>query len=64
MTSIAPTIANIYELSPVQQGLLFHSLYTSNAGMYTIQFCCTLQGNLQSDAFAQAWQQRSPITPF
>jgi amino acid adenylation domain-containing protein len=57
MTSIAPTIANIYELSPVQQGLLFHSLYTSNAGMYTIQFCCTLHGNLQPHAFAQAWQQ-------
>lgn len=57
MTSIAPTIANIYELSPVQQGLLFHSLYTSNTGMYTIQFCCTLQGNLKPDVFAQAWQQ-------
>jgi len=57
MTSIAPTIANIYELSPVQQGLLFHSLYTPESGMYTIQFCCTFQGAFQLDAFTQSWQQ-------
>jgi len=57
-------IADIYELSPTQQGLLFHTLYAPDSGVYFNQFSCTLRGNLNIAAFQQAWQQvavRHPI---
>jgi amino acid adenylation domain-containing protein/non-ribosomal peptide synthase protein (TIGR01720 family) len=49
--------AKIYPLSPMQQGLLFHSLYTPQAGVYIEQLSCTLQGRLQILAFQQVWQR-------
>ena len=50
-------IEDIYPLSPLQQGLLFHSLYDPDSGAYFEQFTCQLKGILQLDAFRQAWQQ-------
>ena len=50
-------IADIYELSPMQQGLLFHTLYAPDSGVYFNQFSCTLHGNLNVAAFQHAWQQ-------
>ncbi|RUT04337.1 hypothetical protein DSM106972_045650 [Dulcicalothrix desertica PCC 7102] len=46
-----------YPLSPMQQGILFHSLYASNPGMYCDEFSCNIQGNLNPLIFQQAWQQ-------
>src|SRR4028119_2284308 len=57
-------IEDIYELSPMQQGMLFHTLAAPNSGMYFEQLSCTLQGNLDVSKFKQAWQQvveRHPI---
>ncbi|MBR8840828.1 MAG: amino acid adenylation domain-containing protein, partial [Stigonema ocellatum SAG 48.90 = DSM 106950] len=50
-------IADIYELSPMQQGMLFHTLYAPKSGVYFEQLSCTLQGNLNVLAFKQAWQE-------
>ncbi|MEA5622684.1 non-ribosomal peptide synthetase [Nostoc sp. UHCC 0251] len=50
-------IADIYCLSPLQQGLLFHSLYDPTSRMYFQQKIFTLQGKLNITAFQQAWQQ-------
>ena len=50
------TISDIYELSPMQQGMLFHSLYNSTSGMYCEQRSCLLKGELSVSAFKQAWQ--------
>lgn len=55
--SSAGAIADIYSLSPLQQGLLFHSLYAPNSRMYFQQKIFTLQGKLHILAFQQAWQQ-------
>ncbi|MEM9161535.1 MAG: amino acid adenylation domain-containing protein [Cyanobacteria bacterium P01_F01_bin.4] len=49
------TVQDIYPLSPTQRGILFHSLY--GAGVYVVQVGYTLRGNLNRDAFEQAWQQ-------
>ncbi|HEU5227602.1 MAG TPA: amino acid adenylation domain-containing protein, partial [Ktedonobacteraceae bacterium] len=49
--------AKIYPLSPMQQGILFHSLYTPQSGVYIEQLSCTLRGPLQVTAFQQAWQR-------
>ncbi|QLE54756.1 non-ribosomal peptide synthetase [Nostoc sp. TCL26-01] len=50
-------IADIYPLSPTQQGMLFHSLYEPASGTYITQIGCELHGQLNISAFAQAWQQ-------
>ncbi len=50
-------IEAIYPLSPLQQGFLFHSLYTPNNGDYIIQVHGTFRGELQVAAFEKAWQQ-------
>jgi amino acid adenylation domain-containing protein len=50
-------IEDIYELSPAQQGILFHSLYSPDSGVYFVQQCYSLHGNLKIVAFEDAWQQ-------
>ena len=49
-------IESIYELSPTQQGLLFHSLYSPQSGMYAGQFTFTFS-DLDVAAFEQAWRR-------
>jgi amino acid adenylation domain-containing protein len=50
-------IEDIYPLSPMQQGMLFHSLLAPESGAYIVQSCYEIQGNLNRTAFEQAWQQ-------
>ncbi|WP_298917464.1 non-ribosomal peptide synthetase [uncultured Nostoc sp.] len=50
-------IENIYELSPVQQGILFHSLYESESGAYFVQISYGLRGMLNIEAFERAWER-------
>ncbi|HEX6291106.1 MAG TPA: amino acid adenylation domain-containing protein [Herpetosiphonaceae bacterium] len=57
-------IEDIYELSPLQQGFLFHTVYLPAEGAYFEQFIWTLHGDLDIAAFEQAWQDavaRHPI---
>ncbi|MHC5763604.1 amino acid adenylation domain-containing protein, partial [Nostoc sp.] len=49
-------IENFYPLSPMQQGILYHSLATPKSGTYFEQFSWTLQGKLDITAFHSAWQ--------
>ena len=50
-------ITDLYELSPMQQGMLFHSLYSPKSGIYFEQRNCKIKGNLNSLAFKKAWQK-------
>ncbi|HEX5885260.1 MAG TPA: condensation domain-containing protein, partial [Pyrinomonadaceae bacterium] len=50
-------IEDLYPLSPVQHGILFHSLYEPNNGVYLVQKYCTLRGDLNIAAFERAWQR-------
>ncbi|AFZ33330.1 amino acid adenylation domain protein (plasmid) [Gloeocapsa sp. PCC 7428] len=50
-------IEDIYPLSPMQQGMLFHSLYAPNSGVYIIQVSFEVSGVLDITAFEQAWQK-------
>jgi amino acid adenylation domain-containing protein len=49
-------IEDVYELSPLQQGLLFHSLLDPSSGFYVDQYSCLLEGDLDVDALEGAWQ--------
>lgn len=50
-------IADMYPLSPMQQGMLFHSLYDTTFDVYVCQGGWKIQGLVQQAAFVQAWQQ-------
>jgi len=57
-------IEAVYALSPMQLGMLFHSLYGPESGVYFEQLSCTLRGELDVRAFQHAWQRvvdRHPI---
>ena len=54
---IKKSVEAIYGLSPMQQGMQFHSLSAPESGVYIQQFCCRLRGTLNQEAFARAWQQ-------
>ncbi|MEL6384543.1 MAG: condensation domain-containing protein, partial [Cyanobacteria bacterium J06626_18] len=50
------TVQDLYELSPMQQGMLFHTLYAPESSAYFEQRSCLLEGRLDVEAFKQAWQ--------
>ncbi|MCT9074070.1 amino acid adenylation domain-containing protein [Cupriavidus gilardii] len=47
-------IEDLYPLTPMQHGMLFHSLYAPEAGLYVNQLAITLDG-LDADRFGAAW---------
>jgi amino acid adenylation domain-containing protein len=49
-------IEDIYSLSPMQQGMLFHTLYSPESEFYFEQLVCTLKGELNLSFFQEAWQ--------
>ena len=44
------------KLSPLQEGILFHSLYESNANNYVEQLTADLPEGIELDAFKSAWK--------
>jgi amino acid adenylation domain-containing protein len=50
-------IEDIYPLSPMQQGILFHTLVAASPETYFVQLAWTLRGPLDVAAFHRAWQE-------
>ncbi|MCY7275254.1 MAG: condensation domain-containing protein [Phormidesmis sp. CAN_BIN44] len=53
-----------YSLSPMQQGMLFHSLYQPRSGIDIEQMVCRLPEAIEAQTFLKAWNctiQRHPI---
>ncbi len=46
-----------YPLSPMQQGILFHSLYEQHSGLYIQQLVCAIHQELDVNAFVRAWEE-------
>ena len=53
----ADNIEDLYPLSPLQRGLLFHSLYNADRNPYFIQELCTLRGELNVTHLEEAWRR-------
>jgi amino acid adenylation domain-containing protein len=49
-------IEDVYELSPIQEGLLFHNLYSPGSGIYLEQVTMRMRGDLDVEAYRRAWQ--------
>ncbi|MBJ6369616.1 non-ribosomal peptide synthetase [Snuella sedimenti] len=49
-------IVDIYSLGPLQQGLLFHSLYEDNTTAYIVQLQCDIVGEFSKASFEKAWE--------
>ncbi len=50
-------VEDIYPLSPMQQGMLFHSVLAPEAGDYLTQLIGTIEGRPLLDAFRAAWRK-------
>src|SRR5215208_2983531 len=48
-------VETVFPLSPLQEGMLFHSLSAPESGVYVEQLCCELLGRLDEEAFERAW---------
>ena len=48
-------IEAIYRLSPLQEGILFHTLESAKPGVYLTQYSCTFEGEIDPERFARAW---------
>jgi amino acid adenylation domain-containing protein/non-ribosomal peptide synthase protein (TIGR01720 family) len=49
-------VEDIHRLSPMQEGLLFHTMLAARREEYVIQLRWSLRGALDAPAFARAWQ--------
>lgn len=52
----ASTIQRIYALSPLQEGILFHTLSSPDSATYFEQFSFTLNVDIDPAALARSWQ--------
>ena len=50
-------VEDLYPLTPLQQGLLFHSLERPDEGVYFFQFVCRIRGELDVALFERVWQE-------
>lgn len=55
MSTHADNIEDIYPLSPMQEGMAFHSRLTSESGAYIIQLSCEMSGSFEPNTFVKAW---------
>jgi amino acid adenylation domain-containing protein/non-ribosomal peptide synthase protein (TIGR01720 family) len=49
-------VEDIYPLSPMQRGMLFHTLHADEPGVYFVAHAFTLRGPLDAPAFLRAFQ--------
>jgi amino acid adenylation domain-containing protein/non-ribosomal peptide synthase protein (TIGR01720 family) len=56
LESYAP-VADVYRVTSLQHGMLFHSLFTGDKDVYFARFRWRLDGPIDIDAFAAAWQE-------
>ena len=56
-------VEDVYPLTPIQEGMLFHTLYAPGSGAYVVQIGCTIEGNLELSAFEDSWRRAAELHP-
>jgi len=56
-------IEDIYPLSPMQRGMLFHSVYDPDSQVYSERTTFTIEGDIDLDAIEKAWGHLCQIHP-
>jgi amino acid adenylation domain-containing protein/FkbH-like protein len=56
-------VEDIYELSPLQRGMLFHTLAAPGSNVYVVQVCYRIDGPLDPARLARAWELVIEWTP-
>lgn len=51
-----PNVEDVYPLSPLQEGLLFHTLSHPDSGVYVEQVSLSLRGEVQAETLRRAWE--------
>src|SRR5437016_10987706 len=57
-------VEDIYPLTALQEGMIFHTLYAPETGAYVVHISSRIEGDLNVAAFKRAWQkivERHPI---
>ncbi|WP_342374022.1 non-ribosomal peptide synthase/polyketide synthase [Myxococcus stipitatus] len=61
---LGPDVEDLYPLSPMQQGMLFHALLVPDSSVYFVQSSFRIQGHFDPKRFQRAWDHvvaRNPI---
>jgi amino acid adenylation domain-containing protein/non-ribosomal peptide synthase protein (TIGR01720 family) len=53
----AKNVEEVYPLTPLQNGMLFHSLMAPGSGVYVNQITCSLPADLDTLRFREAWER-------
>ncbi|RYZ40511.1 MAG: amino acid adenylation domain-containing protein, partial [Myxococcaceae bacterium] len=64
LASQGPSVEDLYPLSPLQQGMLFHALYEPDSAFYFEQRSWSIHSAVDIDVFRKTWQavvDRNPI---
>src|SRR5262245_48121411 len=56
-------VEDVYELSPLQEGILFHSLLAPESGLYHEQLSVPITAEVDADALMRAWQHVLDVNP-
>ncbi|HEY6392851.1 MAG TPA: amino acid adenylation domain-containing protein [Bryobacteraceae bacterium] len=56
VAAACPDLEDVYRLSPIQEGLLFHHLSSPERDAYFEQRPFTIQGDLDTEAFKESWR--------
>ena len=51
------SVIDIHGLAPLQEGMLFHTLYGPESGVYVEQRWCVILGDLNIKVFQDTWNQ-------
>jgi surfactin family lipopeptide synthetase C len=57
-------LEDVYPLAPIQEGMLFHTVYAPGSGAYVVHISCKIEGDFSVPVFKRTWQtilDRHPI---